>query len=63
MILTREYSKDLVYKVNGAAIEVHKALGLGLPESTYMKCIMYELTLRTIKYQSELTIPINYKEI
>ena len=63
MQLTKSYLKDLVYKVNGAAIEVHKALGPGLLESVYHKCLKHELSLRGIKYQSELVIPINYKGI
>jgi len=63
MQLTKSYLKDLVYKVNGAAIEVHKALGPGLLESVYHKCLKHELSLRGINYQSELVIPINYKGI
>ena len=61
MLLTKNYLKDLVYKVNGAAIEVHKALGPGLLEGTYHKCMVHELNLRNIKFKSELIIPINYK--
>jgi GxxExxY protein len=61
MILTRDYLKDLVYKVNGAAIEVHKALGPGLLECTYHRCMLHELKLRNINYKSELIIPVNYK--
>lgn len=61
MILTREYLKNLVYNVNGAAIEVHKALGPGLLESTYHKCMIHELEIRNISFKSELIIPINYK--
>jgi GxxExxY protein len=63
MKLTKTYLKDLVYKVNGAAIEVHKALGPGLLESVYHKCLKHELDLRRISYQSELVIPIHYKGI
>ena len=63
MQLTKSYLKNLVYKVNGAAIEVHKALGPGLLESVYHKCLKHELSLRGIRYQSELVIPINYKGI
>jgi len=59
--LTKSYLTDLVYKVNGAAIEVHKALGPGLLESVYHKCLKHELSIRGIKFQSELVIPINYK--
>jgi GxxExxY protein len=62
-MITKSYLKDLIYKVNGAAIEVHKALGPGLLESVYHKCIKHELDLRNINYQSELVIPVHYKGI
>ncbi len=61
MEITKSYLKNLIYKVNGAAIEVHKALGPGLLESVYHKCLKHELTDRKIKYKSELIVPINYK--
>ena len=60
-MVTKKYLKDLVYRVNGAAIEVHKHLGPGLLESIYHKCMIQELSLRRINFQSELTIPIEYK--
>ena len=61
MNITKSYLKDLIYKVNGAAIEVHKSLGPGLLESVYHKCIKHELKARGIKFQSELLVPVNYK--
>jgi len=61
--VTKSYLKDLIYKVNGAAIEVHKALGPGLLESVYHKCMKHELSIRGIKYQSELIVAVNYKGI
>lgn len=60
-MVTKKELKDLIYKVNGAAIEVHKHLGPGLLESVYHKCMIRELTLRGINFKSELTIPIEYK--
>lgn len=63
MNYTKQDVKDLVYQVNGAAIEVHKSLGPGLLESVYHKCLKHELELRKIKFQSELLIPIQYKGI
>jgi GxxExxY protein len=60
-MITKEYLTDLIYRVNGAAIEVHKHLGPGLLESIYHKCMIRELTLRGINFQSELIIPIEYK--
>jgi GxxExxY protein len=61
--ITKTYLKDLVYKVNGAAIEVHKALGPGLLESVYHKCLKKELLLRNISFESEVWVPVNYKGI
>lgn len=58
---TKEYYKQLIYQVNGAAIEVHKELGPGLLESVYHKCLKYELELRGIEFCSELVVPIDYK--
>jgi GxxExxY protein len=63
MNYTKQDLKDLVYKVNGAAIEVHKHLGPGLLESVYHKCLIRELELKEIKFQTELSIPIEYKGI
>ena len=63
MNYTKQDLKDLVYKVNGAAIEVHKYLGPGLLESVYHKCLIRELELKKIEFQSELSIPIEYKGI
>ena len=61
MEITKTSLKNLVYKVNGAAIEVHKALGPGLLESVYHKCMKKELLLRGINFQSELNVPVYYK--
>jgi GxxExxY protein len=61
MRLTRTQIKDLTYQINGAAIEVHKALGPGLLESVYHKCLIHELNLRKISFISEVIVPVNYK--
>ncbi len=63
MRITKTYLKDLIYKVNGAAIEVHKVLGPGLLESVYHKCLMKELEMRNITFDSEVGISIQYKGI
>ena len=59
--VSKKELKNLVYQVNGAAIEVHKALGPGLLESVYHQCLLKELELRNIKYISENPAPIAYK--
>jgi GxxExxY protein len=59
--MTKTKLKDLVYQINGAAIEVHKEIGSGLLESVYHKCMERELDLRGIYFETELVIPIEYK--
>ncbi|CAM3949657.1 GxxExxY protein [Flavobacterium weaverense] len=61
MNFTKAFLKDLVYQVNGAAIEVHKSIGPGLLEGVYHQCLKKELELRKINFLSELTIPLKYK--
>lgn len=60
---TKFYYKNLIYQVNGAAIEVHKELGPGLLESVYHKCLKHELDQRGINYLSEVQVPVLYKEL
>ena len=63
MRVTKSHLKDLIYQVNGAAIEVHKAIGPGLLESVYHKCMKQELALRHINFVSERLVPVQYKGI
>jgi GxxExxY protein len=54
---------ELTYEVIGAAIEVHRALGAGLLESSYRECLCRELALRGIAFQREYRLPLQYKGI
>ena len=45
-----------------AAIAVHKALGPGLLESVYQKCMVIELDRMGIRVESELELPIFYRD-
>ena len=54
---------ELTYKIIGCAYDVHKALGPGLLESTYEKCLCFELEKLGIKYEKQKELPINYKGI
>ena len=51
----------LAHGVIGAAIEVHRVLGPGLPERVYKEALAHELDLRGISYQLEAPVPIDYK--
>lgn len=52
---------DLTRRVIGCAIEVHRALGPGLLESTYERCLAHELTLAGIAHERERVVPVEYK--
>jgi GxxExxY protein len=49
--------------VIAAAIEVHRALGPGLLESAYMRCLEHELTLRGIPFRREVSLPVVFKGV
>ncbi len=59
--MTKRELDGLTYTIVGAAIEVHKALGPGLLESIYHKCLKRELTLRELTFSSEFLVPVHYK--
>jgi GxxExxY protein len=45
----------------GAAIEVHRQLGLGLLESAYEECLCHELHLRGLAFERQVALPVSYK--
>jgi GxxExxY protein len=49
--------------VIGAAMEVHRALGPGLLESAYQECLCRELTVRSIPFERQRPLPLEYKGI
>lgn len=54
---------SLSHAIIGAALEVHKALGPGLLESAYTRCLAIELKRRRLSFQSEVPIPLLYHGI
>jgi len=54
---------ELTHEVIGSAIEVHRALGPGLLESTYRECLCRELMIRAIPFKRERGLPLEYKGI
>jgi GxxExxY protein len=44
-----------------ASITVHKEMGPGLLESVYQQCLVKELSLRKIKTEVLVTVPLQYK--
>ncbi len=54
---------ELTEKILGAAMKVHSALGPGLLESAYEKCLLFELHQRQLKAESQVELPIVYEQV
>ncbi len=54
---------ELSHVVIGAAIEVHKALGPGLLESIYERCLLHEVGLRGVSAINQREVQIRYKDL
>jgi GxxExxY protein len=54
---------ELTDAIIGAAIEVHRALGPGLLESTYEMCLCRELSIRGLSFERQVPIPVQYKAV
>jgi GxxExxY protein len=59
----REAINALTEAIIGAAIEVHRELGPGLLESAYEQCLCHELTIRSVNFQRQVPLPVQYKGI
>ena len=55
--------EDLTKEIIGAAIEVHKTVGPGLLEGVYEECLCHELTLRKLRFERQLLVPVLYKGV
>jgi GxxExxY protein len=51
----------LTEQIIGAAIEVHRAIGPGLLESTYEECLDRELRESGLVVSRQLVVPLTYK--
>jgi GxxExxY protein len=57
------YEEQLTGQIIGAAVEVHRQLGLGLLESSYQACLCRELELRGISFACQKPLPLAYKGV
>jgi GxxExxY protein len=54
--------KEEVYRIVGAAMEVHRELGCGFLEAVYQEALETEFRIQQIPYQREVDLEIYYKE-
>lgn len=58
-----ERENILAKEVIGAAIKVHKQLGMGLLESAYKECLYFELFKSGFLVEKEKAVPLIYDEV
>jgi GxxExxY protein len=61
--ITKADVTHLSYKITGMAIKVHKALGPGLLESVYEKCLKHELIKNGYDVKQQVKVPVFYDTI
>jgi GxxExxY protein len=54
---------DIARIVVDVAFKIHKRLGPGLFESVYVAVLVYELTARGLKVETEVPIPVVYEGV
>jgi len=66
-IKMQERSRDGLNLISGKIIEcaiaVHSALGPGMLEGAYEVCLMHELVSNKFKVQSQVRLPIRYRDV
>jgi len=55
--------EEIGRKIVHSAIKVHKALGPGLLESVYQKCLAYELEKTGLTVACEVLLPVKYETV
>lgn len=61
--MTKKEITQLSYEIVGCAITVHKALGPGLLESVYEKCLREELLFNGFYVESQRRVKLKYRDI
>ena len=51
----------LTREIVGAAIDVHRELGPGLPEGVYEECLAFEFSARGLSFERQPNVPLSYK--
>jgi GxxExxY protein len=59
---TAEHNR-LSREIVDSAFKVHSALGPGLLESVYERCLAYELDLRKIRVDRQVMVPVIYRDM
>lgn len=58
---TQTDTNEIARNIIGAAISVHRIVGMGLQENTYRACLLHEFEEMGLSYQENVEIPLFYK--
>ncbi|MBN2236313.1 MAG: GxxExxY protein [Bacteroidales bacterium] len=61
--MTKEQYNKLSKQILDASLMVHREMGPGLLESVYESCLLQELSIRNIKVESQVFLPLHYKGV
>ena len=53
----------LTPRIIGAALKVHSALGPGLPEKTYERCLQYKLEAEGLRVERQVVVPVRFESL
>ncbi|MCF6366781.1 MAG: GxxExxY protein [Bacteroidales bacterium] len=57
------HENDISYKIIGAAIDLHKAIGPGLLESAYENALAFDLSKLGFEVKQQVPMPFIYKDV
>jgi GxxExxY protein len=55
--------EEIIKQILNASFAVHSALGPGLLENAYERCLFYELGLKKMFVEKQKVLPVVYKEV
>ena len=61
--MSTRHHNEISGQIVDAAMKVHSALGPGLLESAYEECLCHELHLRSIAFERQVPLPVQYKGV
>lgn len=61
-MLDRNKIEFVASEIVDSCYQVHRALGPGLLESAYQKCLAFELVDRGLEIEVEKPVPVKYKK-
>ncbi len=63
IVILNMSENEIGTKILDAAFNLHRELGPGLLESSYHRCLCYLLEQRGLKFKTELSVPLKFRNV